>query len=517
MDESAVWGRYALELRSSVDLPLAEIVSYDAPTALLLATCDDGLAIIDLADPGDAQLLTVIDVAGELGFSGTAAGISHVSVDPLGRGVAAVTVMPAHKGSVPGRLAFVSLERRAIIGSLVVGYGPDACEFSPDGRFLVVANEGEWKARPDGTIDDPPPSVTIVRLEGVTNEFQFETLDEADVRTVHFAGDAMAAVEREGFGFDPARHLRLSPAQRYTPGIDIEPESIAMTNGTAYVSLQENNAVAVIDLETARLERVEALGSVEFVADVSDRDGPSITTTIRGLPMPDQIKAFESGGRVFLVTADEGDNRGEFGRGEPMPDHARLSALDRDGRLSETLAMDVRHAPNGLARLRVCAITGDTDGDGLIDEPYAQGTRGVGVYDARTMERVGGTGSRFARLILENWPALFNAGSTDDPLAPDQRSDDRGCEPEGVAIGELGGRPVAFVGLERPGAVAIVDLASPGEPEVVGFTMLAKLGHLSPEGLAFIGREENALGEPLLVVACEVSGSVTVWRVVDRY
>ena len=113
---------------------------------------------------------------------------------------------------------------------------------------------------------------------------------------------------------------------------------------------------------------------------------------------------------------------------------------------------------------------------------------------------------------------LFNANGEEGLSDADTRSDNRGCEPEGVAIGAASGVPLAFVGLERPGAVAAIDLRNPSEPEVAGMTMLAKLGHVGPEGLAFIAPESSPLkGEPMLAVACEMSGTVTLWRVVDRY
>jgi len=229
--------------------------------------------------------------------------------------------------------------------------------------------------------------------------------------------------------------------------------------------------------------------------------------------MPDQIKAHRVGGRSILVPADAGDDRGAIDEGERMVDHGRLKDLAGAGLLGGALLDRVRADGRGIGRLRVCAFTGDTDGDGRIDEPTALGARGVSILDAQTHEALGDTGDRLGRIILENWPELFNAGAEDAPLEGDKRSDNRGCEPEGVAVGEIDGVPLAFVGLERPGAVAVIDLREPGSPVVAGMTMIARLGHYHPEGLAFIPAGASPAGEPMLAVACELSGTVSLWRV----
>jgi len=321
--ESAIWGRYVLEPRAAMELPLVEIVAFDARTKRLFATSRDGLAVIDLSDVDSPKIVTIIDVANDAGFAQAGASLSHVSIDPAGRDVAIVTVLPANKSAEPGRLAFVSLTRLEVIGSVLVGYGPDAAEFSPDGSVVVVANEGEWEARADGTIDDPPPSVSIVSLNAVNSEWHFESVTQSDVRTVHFSGPAMRATTHDG-PMDPDRDLRLSESQRYSPGIDIEPESVTIIGGKAYVSLQENNGIAMIDLRTGELERIASLGSMMIRADVSDRDGPALSELVRALPMPDQLKAFTANNAPYIITANEGDNRGELGKDEPKIGRAHV-------------------------------------------------------------------------------------------------------------------------------------------------------------------------------------------------
>lgn len=506
-----VWGRYALEPRGAIVLPLVEIVAHDAARKRLLATCDKGLAVIDVSDPDRPVVIRMIDVAGTLGM-GERTSMSHVSVDPMGRDVAVVSVLPERKARTPGRIAFVSLTRLEVIGSVPVGFGPDAVEFSPDGRYIAVANEGEYAPRPDGTIDDPPGSVTIISLPGVENEWHFEQVTEQDARHAHFAGPSMRSLLTRGREGDPEVSVRLHPLHAFSPATDLEPESIAIIDGVAHVSLQENNAIAAFDLETGELLRISTLGASRLDMDVSDRDGPDVGTTMSALRMPDQLKAFRAGGRAYLITANEGDTRGEIGEGEPLLDHGRLRDLDRDGRLGSAIGEIVRQSPNGLGRLQVCAIMGDYDNDGRIDEPMALGARGVSVFDASTHELIGDSGSRFATIIEGNWPRLLNAGADDEPTKGDKRSDNRGCEPEGVVIGAFDGKTLAFVGLERPGAVAVIDLTDPRTPEVVGMTMIAELGHFHPEGLAFIAGDE-----PMVAVACELSGTLGLWRVVDRY
>jgi YVTN family beta-propeller protein len=151
-----------------------------------------------------------------------------------------------------------------ILGSVEVGSLPDMVTFTPDGMTVLVANEAELDE--DG--NDPAGSVSVIDLSnGVANAtVATATFDafNSELATLKAEGVRLFA-EEEGF-------------ETTTVAQDLEPEYIAISpDGTqAMVTLQENNAVAIIDIATATVVDVVALGLKPFQglpADFSDRDG----------------------------------------------------------------------------------------------------------------------------------------------------------------------------------------------------------------------------------------------------
>jgi hypothetical protein len=78
-----------------------------------------------------------------------------------------------------------------------------------------------------------------------------------------------------------------------------------------------------------------------------------------------------------------------------------------------------------------------------------------------------GLGRRSGAPYRRGAAGLFNAGH-DDPTF-DSRSDNKGPEPEGVALGRLGAKTFAFVGLERIGGVIVYDVTTPATPTFVTY------------------------------------------------
>lgn len=85
---------------------------------------------------------------------------------------------------------------------------------------------------------------------------------------------------------------------------------------TAYVMLQENNAIALADIARAGVTDVVGLGFKKHAhgknaLDASDRDDAINIQAwpVRGMYRPDAIAAFQRGKATFLVTANEGDAR----------------------------------------------------------------------------------------------------------------------------------------------------------------------------------------------------------------
>jgi len=478
-----------LEERWALRIEGAEVVAFDAASGRGVVVGADGVTGFEVSADGAERVWTAgVDALAPARLRGGSA--THVVVDPAGRGFAAVTVKgaPGERGVA----AFVDLASGEALGSVGVGYGPDGAAFGAGGAALVVANEGE-PGEVGGAVVDPEGSVSVVRIGR--------------------GGLDLASVVVQEVALEAAEGLRVHPARRDEPARDLEPEYVCVRRGRAYVTLQENNGVAVVDVESASLVGVYSLGVVEIELDPSDRDGrrgPYETVSV--MPMPDQVASFERFGRAFLVTADEGDDRGDWGEWE-LGDVARLGSLAGDRRVSLAWRQRANSSP-GLARLEVCGYCGDQDGDGVIEAPRALGARGMSVWDARTMARVGGTGDSFERAMAEagEW---YNATGDDEPEA-DGRSDNRGSEPEGVVVGEVDGAPVAFVGLERPGAIAAVDLRDPRRPRVTGVEVAAARGWYAVEGMCFVGAGASPFAGPMLLAAFEGSGTVVAYEVVRR-
>ncbi|MFC4820933.1 choice-of-anchor I domain-containing protein [Dokdonella ginsengisoli] len=210
----------------------AEIVAYDAPTRRLFVTNGalDKIDVLDVADVDAPQLLFQIDIA-PYGGSLTSVAVKN--------GVLAAAI-PNADGTQPGVIALFDADGMHL-GTFTAGVLPDHVSFSPDGRYVLSANEGE----PVGDVD-PPGSVTVVDLAGGAGA--------AVATTIGF--DAFDGREEEL----RARGVRLFPGR--AAGVDLEPEYIATAPGSdvAFVSLQEANAFAVIDLASLSVEDIVAAG-----------------------------------------------------------------------------------------------------------------------------------------------------------------------------------------------------------------------------------------------------------------
>jgi 3-phytase len=275
---------------------------------------------------------------------------------------------------------------------------------------------------------------------------------------------------------------------------------------SAYVTLQENNALAVVDLSVPVVTAILPLGTKDHslagnALDPSDRDGGINITNwpVHGLFMPDAIAAFSVAGLTYLATANEGDSRGE---NERIQDVALDPAAFPD-------AAFLQEREN-LGRLSISTNDGDLDGDGDFDALYSYGARSFTIWDAAG-NRVFDSGDQLEQLTAALTPDLFNAndGSTS---AFDTRSDDKGPEPEAVTVGEVDGTPYLFVGLERAGGgVLVYDLANPAAPAFVQY--VRSDADIAPEGLVFVPAAESPTGLPLLLVANEVSFTVAIYEI----
>jgi DNA-binding beta-propeller fold protein YncE len=476
----------------------AEIVAHHPGTQTLYVTngSTGTLDLIDVNDPTIPTLITQIDLSA-FGGAGTSV---NVYGDMVAVAVNADTV------GERGMVAFFDPAGEPL-GTVEVGFLPDMVTFTPDGTKVLTANEGEPNA--DYSID-PEGSVSIIDVSGGV-----ENATVTEVGFTDFNADGARAAEL------PADVRIFGP--NATVAQDLEPEYIAVSadSSTAYVVLQENNALAVIDIASGSVTGIVALGfkdhSVEGNGiDASDEDGAINITTwpVFGIYHPDGIALFEANGTSYLVTANEGDTRDY----ETYSEEARLADLTLDAEAFPN-AEELQAAEN-LGRLTVTTSMGDTDGDGEFEAIYVPGARSFSIWSADGA-LVYDSGDQFEQITAAAYPDNFNSNHEENDSF-DNRSDNKGPEPEGVAIGEIDGRVYAFIGLERMSGVMVYDVTDPTAPAFVtysnnrdfsGNAEAGTAGDLGPEGLIFISAENSPTGTPLLVMAHEVSGTTSIFEI----
>ncbi len=499
----------------------AEITAYDSDRQLLyVVSGGTTIQIIELSDPTAPQEMFSLDIA-QFGVPINGANSIAYKNNLLAVAIAADPITD------PGVVALIDLaavtEINAAGGNILdavktftVGALPDMLTFSPDGSKVLVANEGEAvvEVADDGavTVTDPEGSVSIIDVSG-----EFTTLSQSNVATADFSRFNGKEADLRGDG------VRIFPDA--TTAQDVEPEYIAVSpDGTkAFVTLQENNAIAIVDIATATIEAIQPLGLKNYSLsglDASDKDD-AINIQPRpvfGLYMPDAIASFESNGDTFYLIANEGDDRGDADadpRGDAilLEDLADVTSLGRSG-LSLDPAFEQQLLAGGLledealGRLTLSSIDGDTDSDGDIDRLVSYGGRSFSVLDS-SGSIVFDSGDQIERITAELAPELFNANDG-DPAVVDTRSGNKGPEPETVTTGVIDGKLYAFVGLERAGGgVLVYDLANPRQPEFVQYFRSDE--DIASEGLTFISAENSPNGQPLLAVANEFSNTIALY------
>lgn len=488
-----VIGTYATGI---FDDSAAEIAAYDSRTQRLFITNDatNMLDVLDISDPTAPGRQFGIDL------SSLGSGVNSVAVRD---GVVAVAVEADPKQD-PGTVGFFDTDGN-LLNSVQVGALPDMLTFTPNGRFLLVANEGE--PNEEYTID-PEGSVSII-----TMRHDVENITQADVRTAAFTRFNERPIDPRIRIFGPGA----------TVAQDLEPEYIAVSRNsrTAWVALQENNALAIVNIPRARVRRLVGLGFKDHSVasnglDASNRDGAINIQPwpVHGMFQPDGIASFKVRGREYLISANEGDARDYDGFSE----EARVGDLILDPDVFPDAA--TLQQEENLGRLKTTTASGDTDGDGHFEKVFSYGGRSYSIWDARG-RIVFDSGSQIERVTANLIPDDFNSNN-DENDSFDSRSDDKGPEPEGVTVGRVGARTYAFVGLERVGGVVVVDVSYPTAPRFVeyvnnrdftGDAELGTAGDLGPEGLLFIRRRVSPINAPLLVVTNEVSGTTTIYKV----
>jgi hypothetical protein len=367
------------------------------------------------------------------------------------------------------------------------GVQPDMICFTGDERYVLTADEGEPReGYAPGSID-PPGSVTI--LDMISGEVRIAAFDGFD------APDQRAALVQSG--------VILTEGAK--PSTDLEPEYIAVVGGSAWVSLQEANALALLDIPGGRFTAVMALGFKDHrlpkntIDALKDGKAELAPQDLYGVYMPDGIAVASIGGTDYIITANEGDAR-EWGSG----DHEYA---------------DITSVKIGDYKIDVLD---NAKKDGLDNnKTYILGARSFSIWEAQgnMLKQVFDSGNDFEAITARQYPTAFNASHTNNEL--DSRSGKKGPEPEYVSILRIGQKTYALIGLERIGGIIMYDISNPAAPVFYDYlntrdvskSSLAEMGDLGPEGICAVAAEDSPTGHPLIFTANEVSGTIAVFEV----
>lgn len=473
-----------------------ETVAYGADTIYVTNSANNSLDLVDVRDPRAPTLTRRIDL------SPYGAGPNSVAV----RGNVVAVAVDASPKTAPGKVVIFDRTGR-FVNQFTVGAGPDMLTFSPRGDFILVANEGEPNSygQPDSV--DPEGSVSILPIwQGARR------LPQANIKTLTFHSFEKGG-KCEG-DIDPRVRIFGPTAGQDNPrriSQNLEPEYITFShNGRfAYVTLQENNGLAVIDMGLEEFTKILYLGEKDHSLpgnglDASDRDSTVNIANwpVFGLYQPDAIASFRLSGRNYLITANEGDARDYTGFAE----ESRVSSLTLDPTAFPNASALQNSA--ALGRLNVTNQNGNTDGDGDFDKLFAFGARSVTIW-SDSGAPIWDSGDLFERITAATDPTTFNSNGTAATF--DTRSDNKGPEPEAVAVGTVRGRTYAFVGLERTSGVMVLDISNPRSPSLVQYIVTP--GDIGPEIITFVSAGPG--GQPTVIVANEISGTVSLYGAVD--
>ena len=477
----------------------AEIVAHDPVTQRLFVmnSTASSVEILNFANPSAITNILSVDLS-PYGIGGTSIAFKN--------GILVATVEGANFAN--GKVVF--MDTNGTIGSVVeAGVLPDMITFTPDGTKVLTANEGQ--PNDDYTID-PEGSISIINVSGGFNNVQ-----QSDVINLNFnAFDSQLATLK-------ANGLRVFGVNA-TVSKDVEPEYITVADDglTAWVTLQENNAVATINLVTNQITAIIPLGLKDHslvgnTLDASDQFGAIFMGNwpVKGMYMPDAIANYTVAGTTYLVTANEGDARDYNGLAEEVRVGSSAYALDP----TVFPNADLLKKNANLGRLTVTNASGDTDNDGDFDEIHVFGTRSFSIWNTTTGQLVYDSGDDFEKITANDptFGVLFNASNDNNNLK--NRSDNKGPEPEGITVAQINGATYAFITLERTGGLMTYDITNPSAPTFISYknsrTTTSVGGDLAPEGIIYIAPTNSPISKGLVVMANEVSATLSIYEITN--
>ena len=535
------------------DASAAEIVTFDSTTQqTFVVNADSGqIDVLNSADIANPTFNQSINIAADLVTNTVVANASLVGAAnsvTVSNGLMAVAIEAGTKTD-DGWVVFYKISDLSFLSAVQVGALPDMVTFTPDGTQVIAAIEGEPN---DNYSIDPEGEVSVIDItwDGTTlttalTEIGFTDFNTGGGRNGDLPTDKMVL---DGYSL-------VNGDNKATVAESFEPEYITVnTDSTkAYVSLQENNAIAVIDLATKSIDKIIGLGFKDHsiagnALDASQKDGVNIKNwPVKGMYMPDTIASMEYNGKTYLLTANEGDDRQDWldnvtdqtsceaaGYYFDSADNCIDAFTAKDYYDSFNVTLNSSLATNGgfgeddeLRRLKFSYHTtvAKNGNATFFNELYGYGGRSFSIYDAETGEQVFDSGDDFETITAEKYTDGFNNDNAEN--TGDDRSDNKGPEPEALTIGEINGHTYAFIGLERMGGIMVYDVSNPTNPSFVEYVSNRDMtkqpdpglpdfdtnGDYGPEGFKFVSAENSPSGKPLLIVGSEVSGSTTFYQI----
>ena len=480
------------------DESAAEIVDFDASSKRVFFVN---------AHFGSIEILDVKDIKNPVKIKDVDFKKGNVNSLSIHDSIVACVVEAKIKQS-PGEVVFLDIDGN-ILARTFTGPLPDMVTFTPDGDYVLIANEGQPN---DGYDVDPKGCVSIISISKTKKSVKIEGRN-----TVYFKKS------------DLVNDVRITGPAGTTVAQDLEPEYITVSSDSryAYVSLQENNAIAKIEIASGTVLMVKGLGLKDHsrkgnaLDAVNDKSINIKNYPVFGMYMPDAIAYCQIKGKSYVLSANEGDGR-EYGEGGIInyTDEFKVKNMKLDPKVFAGKEDILKE----LAGFKVSSEDGDIDNDGDIDKLCGFGARSFSIWDSN-LDLVYDSGDDFEKITAEKYPKYFNASNSKDKF--DDRSKSKGPEPEGIEVAEINNNFFAFVLLERIGGIMVYNISNPKAPVFNSYLnnrkfgplnnkKFADAGDLGPEGVKFISADKSPHKKPMLIVANEVSGTVTFYDIIIK-
>jgi len=542
-------GRYASGL---FDQSAAEIVTFDAKSKqTFVVNANSGkIDVLDSSKISSPTLVTSLNIAADMltaAIIPDAQRVGAANSVAVNNGLIAIAVQASTKTD-NGWVVFYKISDLTFVAAVQVGALPDMVTFTPDGSKVIAAIEGEPN---DDYSIDPEGQIALISItwtgNALTTALTTITFTDFNTEGARYSELPLDKMILDGYS-------GVTADNKATVAQSFEPEYITVNGASskAYITLQENNAIVVVDLASSTIDKIIGLGFKDHSIpgnelDASQKDGVNIKNwPVMGIYMPDSIASIDFNGKTYLLTANEGDDRQDWldnvtdqtgceaaGYYFDSADNCIDAFTAKDYYDTGNVTLNSGLLTNGgfgedneLRRLKFSyKTTLSKNGGTQFDKLYAYGGRSFSIYDSETGKQVFDSGNAFEVITANKYGTAFNNDNAQ--TTGDDRSDNKGPEPEAIAVGKIKDHTYAFIGLERTGGIMVYDVSNPNSPifvEYVNNRDMSKQpdpakadfdaqGDYGPEGFKFVSADQSPSGKPLLIVGSEVSGTTTFYEI----